>query len=427
MTQLLKARQGIVTPEMEQVAGAERRSPEYIRQGIAEGTIIITRNNRHPNANTMGIGKGLRTKVNANIGTSGDHADIEEDMQKLEVAIAAGADTVMDLSVGGPVAEVLGEVLARSTVPVGTVPIYQAALYSRQRGKSFVELDADEILETIEQHASAGVDFITVHCTVTQESVARLKKHARILDIVSRGGALMLEWMAFNKRENPLYEHFDRLLSIAGKYDMSLSLGDGMRPGCLADATDRGQVQELILQGELVERCWEAGVQVMCEGPGHVPLDQIEANMVLQKRLCRGAPFYVLGPLVTDIAPGYDHITAAIGGALAALAGADFLCYVTPSEHLRLPTVEDVKEGVIASRIAAHAADVARGVPGAIERDNAMARCRKELDWEGQIALAIDPEKARALRDSSRPADSEVCTMCGEFCAIKVTRKATSM
>ncbi len=427
MTQLLKARQGVITTEMEQVAEAERRSPEYIKQGIAEGSIIITRNNRHPNADTLAIGKGLRTKVNANIGTSGDHADIKEDMQKLEVAIAAGADTVMDLSVGGPVADVLGEVLARSTVPVGTVPIYQAALYARQRGKSFVELEADEIFETIEQHASAGVDFVTVHCTVTQESVARLKKHARILDIVSRGGALMLEWMAFNKKENPLYEHFDRLLSIAKKYDMSLSLGDGMRPGCLADATDRGQVQELILQGELVERCWEAGVQVMCEGPGHVPLDQIEANMVLQKRLCRGAPFYVLGPLVTDIAPGYDHITAAIGGALAALAGADFLCYVTPSEHLRLPTVEDVREGVIASRIAAHAADVARGVPGAIERDNAMARCRKKLDWEGQIALAIDPEKARALRESSRPADSEVCTMCGEFCAIKVTRKATSM
>jgi phosphomethylpyrimidine synthase len=318
------------------------------------------------------------------------------------------------------------EVLARSTVPVGTVPIYQAALHARLREKAFVELDSDEIFETIEQHAAEGVDFATVHCTVTQESVARLKKHTRILDIVSRGGALMLEWMAFNKKENPLYEHFDRLLSIAKKHDMSLSLGDGMRPGCLADATDRGQIQELILQGELVELCWDAGVQVMCEGPGHVPLDQIAANMILQKRLCRGAPFYVLGPLVTDIAPGYDHITSAIGGAIAALAGADYLCYVTPSEHLRLPTVEDVREGVIASRIAAHAADIARGLPGAIDRDNAMARCRKQLDWDGQIALAIDPERARSLRESSRPADSEVCTMCGEFCAIKVTREATA-
>jgi phosphomethylpyrimidine synthase len=426
MTQFLKAKQGVITPEMEEVARAERVSAERIREGIAEGRIIITRNRQHTNANPLGIGKGLRTKVNANIGTSGDHADVAEELQKLEVAVAAGADTVMDLSVGGPVDEVRREVLARSSVPVGTVPIYQAALGARQKEKSFVELDSDEIFETIEQHASDGVDFVTVHCTVTRESVARLKKHARLLDIVSRGGALMFEWMNFNKQENPLYEHFDRLLSIAGKYDMSLSLGDGMRPGCLADATDRGQVQELILQGELVERCWEAGVQVMCEGPGHVPLDQIEANMILQKRLCRGAPFYVLGPLVTDIAPGYDHITGAIGGALAALAGADYLCYVTPSEHLRLPTVEDVRAGVIASRIAAHAADVARGVPGAIERDNAMARCRKNLDWQGQIALALDPERARELRESSRPADSEVCTMCGEFCAIKVTRKATS-
>jgi len=426
MTQLLKAKQGVITPEMEEVARSERVSAERIREGLAEGSIIITRNRRHTNANPLGIGKGLRTKVNANIGTSGDHADIAEELQKLEVAVAAGADTVMDLSVGGPVDEVRREVLARSSVPVGTVPIYQAALGARQKEKAFVELDSDEIFETIEQHASDGVDFVTVHCTVTRESVARLKKHARLLDIVSRGGALMFEWMNFNKQENPLYEHFDRLLSIAGKYDMSLSLGDGMRPGCLADATDRGQVQELILQGELVERCWEAGVQVMCEGPGHVPLDQIEANMILQKRLCRGAPFYVLGPLVTDIAPGYDHITGAIGGALAALAGADYLCYVTPSEHLRLPTVEDVRAGVIASRIAAHAADVARGVPGAIECDNAMARCRKNLDWEGQIALALDPERARELRESSRPADSEVCTMCGEFCAIKVTRKATS-
>jgi phosphomethylpyrimidine synthase len=426
MTQYLKAREGVITPEMEQAAGDEKRSPEYIRQGIADGTIIITQNVRHKTANPLAIGKGLRTKVNASIGTSGDHADIEEELQKLDVAIAAGADTVMDLSIGGPVDEVRREVLARSTVPIGTVPLYQAALDARKRNKSFVELTADEIFESMEKHATDGVDFITVHCTVTQESVARLKKHRRELDIVSRGGALMLEWMAYNKTENPLYEYFDRLLSMAKECDMSLSLGDGMRPGCLADATDRGQIQELILQGELVERCREAGVQVMCEGPGHVPLDQIEANMILQKRLCGGAPFYVLGPLVTDIAPGYDHITGAIGGAIAAMAGADYLCYVTPSEHLRLPSVDDVREGVIASRIAAHAADIARGIPGAIERDNAMARCRKKLDWDGQIALALDPERARALRESSQPEDSEVCSMCGEFCAIKVTRKATS-
>ncbi len=426
MTQLLKAKQGVTTPEMEQVARDENRSPEYIRDGIAEGSIIITRNVGHTNARPLAIGKGLSVKVNANIGTSGDHIDLDEELKKLDVAIAAGADTVMDLSIGGPVDKVREEVLARSTVPIGTVPIYQAALDARKRGKSFVELDADEMFEAVEKHAADGVDFLTVHCTVTQESVARLKKHTRILDIVSRGGALILEWMAYNKTENPLYAHFDRLLAIARECDMALSLGDGMRPGCLADATDRGQIQELILQGELVERCREAGVQVMCEGPGHVPLDQIAANMILQKRLCDGAPFYVLGPLVTDIAPGYDHITGAIGGAVAALAGADYLCYVTPSEHLRLPTVEDVKEGVIASRIAAHAADVARGVAGAIERDDAMARCRKQLDWEGQIALALDPERARALRESSRPQDSEVCSMCGEFCAIKVTREATA-
>jgi phosphomethylpyrimidine synthase len=427
MTQLLKAREGVVTLEMQHVAQTEKLEPEYIRQGIADGSIIITRNDHHRDANPLGIGGRLTTKVNANIGTSGDHADIAEELQKLEVAIAAGADTVMDLSVGGPVDKTRREIIAHSSIPVGTVPIYQAALSARLSGKSFVELDADEIFETIEQHANDGVDFVTVHCTVTQESVARLKKHKRILDIVSRGGALMFEWMAFNKKENPLYEHFDRLLAIAKKCDMSLSLGDGMRPGCLADATDRGQIQELILQGELVERCWEAGVQVMCEGPGHVPLDQIEANMILQKRLCHGAPFYVLGPLVTDIAPGYDHITSAIGGAIAAMAGANFLCYVTPSEHLRLPSIEDVKEGVIASRIAAHAADIARGLPGAMDRDNAMARCRKKLDWEGQIALAIDPVRARALRDSRHAADTEVCTMCGEFCAIKITQKALTM
>ena len=426
MTQYLKAKQGVITPEMEQAAKDERRSPEFIRDGIAEGVIIITQNVRHKTAKPLAIGKGLRTKVNANIGTSGDHINLGEELEKLAVAISVGADTVMDLSIGGPVDEVRKRVLEESTVPVGTVPLYQAALDARKRGKSFVELNADEIFEGIEKHAAEGVDFVTVHCTVTQESVARLKKHPRILDIVSRGGALMLEWMAYNKTENPLYEQFDRMLEIAKECDMSISLGDGMRPGCIADATDRGQIQELILQGELVDRCREAGVQVMCEGPGHVPLDQIEANMILQKRLCGGAPFYVLGPLVTDIAPGYDHITGAIGGAIAAMAGADYLCYVTPSEHLRLPSVDDVREGVIASRIAAHAADIARGIPGAVERDNEMARCRKKLDWEGQIALALDPERARKLRESSRPEDSEVCSMCGEFCAIKVARKAAA-
>jgi len=424
MTQLLKAKQGVITSEMEEVARAERVSAERIREGLAEGSIIITRNRRHTNANPLGIGKGLRTKVNANIGTSGDHADIAEELQKLEVAVAAGADTVMDLSVGGPVDEVRREVLARSAVPVGTVPIYQAALGARQKEKSFVELDSDEIFETIEQHASDGVDFVTVHCTVTRESVARLKKHARLLDIVSRGGALMFEWMNFNKQENPLYEHFDRLLSIAGKYDMSLSLGDGMRPGCLADATDRGQVQELILQGELVERCWEAGVQVMCEGPGHVPLDQIEANVELQKSVCHGAPFYVLGPLVTDASPGYDHIAGAIGGAIAAWHGADFLCYVTPAEHLRLPDIEDVRQGVVASRIAAHAADIVKNIPSAIKRDRDISKARARRDWKKQFELSLYPEVPRKAREGSRPKEADVCTMCSEYCSIKITEKS---
>ncbi|PIU86529.1 MAG: phosphomethylpyrimidine synthase, partial [Deltaproteobacteria bacterium CG06_land_8_20_14_3_00_44_19] len=370
------------------------------------------------------IGKGLRTKINANIGTSNDHIDVSEELEKMRVAIKAGADTIMDLSTGGEVDEIRKEIIRESSVPIGTVPIYQAAVETVQKKKeSIVHMTVEDIFKVIEKHAEDGIDFITVHCGVTRESVGRLKREGRLMDIVSRGGAFLVEWMAYNNKENPLFEHFDRLLDIARAYDVTLSLGDGLRPGCLADATDRGQVQELVILGELTERAWAVDVQVMIEGPGHVPINQIEANVLLEKRLCHGAPFYVLGPLVTDLAPGYDHITSAIGGAIAASAGADFLCYVTPSEHLGLPSVDDVREGVVASKIAAHAADIAKGIKGAIEEDNRMAMSRKKLDWESQINLALDPEKARRIRNSRKPEDSDVCTMCGEFCAIKIASR----
>ncbi|MEK6539336.1 MAG: phosphomethylpyrimidine synthase ThiC [Deltaproteobacteria bacterium] len=419
MTQLENARNNIITNEMKQAALREGVDTNYIRSAIAEGTVIITKNKNHKSIEPLAIGKGLSTKVNANIGTSQDRVSLREELKKLHIAVKAGADAVMDLSTGGPVDEIRRVILKDSPVPIGTVPVYQAAMEAVRKGKSFVELEADELFEIIERHAEDGVDFITVHCGVTQQSVERIRKEGRFMGIVSRGGALTAEWMNFNKKENPLFENYDRLLKIAKKYDMVLSLGDGLRPGCLADATDRGQVEELVILGELAQKAVSEDVQVMIEGPGHVPINQIEANILLQKRLCHGAPFYVLGPLVTDIAPGYDHITSAIGGAIAGTAGADFLCYVTPSEHLRLPTVEDVKEGVIASKIAAHAADIAKGVKGAMSRDIQMAKARKALNWDEQIRLSVDPEKARRLRESSLPSDKEVCTMCGSLCAIK--------
>ena len=418
--QLEQARKGILTPAMEAVASAEKVDAQVILRGIAEGHIIIPRNRNHADIPPCGIGKGLRTKINANIGTSKDHLDSEEELQKLRAAIAAGADTIMDLSTGGPLDDIRREIVSASTVPVGTVPIYQAVIETVRTGTAMVNMSAETLFQVIQKHAEDGVDFITVHCGVTRASAQRLHREGRLMDVVSRGGAFTVEWMAYNKKENPLYEQYDRLLDLAYDYDLTLSLGDGLRPGCLADATDRGQVQELIILGELAARAAARNVQVMIEGPGHVPIHQIVTNIQLQKQLCHGAPFYVLGPLVTDIAPGYDHITSAIGGALAAAAGADFLCYVTPSEHLRLPTIEDVKSGVIASRIAAHAADIAKGVKGALEKDIQMARARKAMDWKSQIRLSVDPELAEKLRSSSQPADKDVCTMCGEFCAIKL-------
>ena len=426
MTQLESARKGIITDKMQAAARAEGVDPEFIRAGIAAGNIIICHNNKHLNGTPLAVGKGLRTKVNANIGSSADDLSIEKELEKARVAVAAGADAIMDLSTGGPVDEIRRAIIAETSACIGTVPLYQAALDAvRNQNKAIVDMTVEDIFAGVLKHAEDGVDFITVHCGVTRATVERMRREGRIMDVVSRGGAFTIEWMAHNNAENPLFEHFDRLLEIVKAFDMTLSLGDGFRPGCLADATDRAQIHELIILGELTQRAQEFGVQVMIEGPGHMPLNQIEANILLQKRLCHGAPFYVLGPLVTDIAPGYDHITSAIGGTIAAAAGADFLCYVTPSEHLRLPSVEDVKEGVIACRIAAHAADIVKGVRGALEKDTEMARCRKKLDWEGQFALAIDPEKARRLRAESGVADHGACTMCGEFCAYKVMDDAT--
>ncbi|HBT46864.1 MAG TPA: phosphomethylpyrimidine synthase [Peptococcaceae bacterium] len=420
MTQLEAARRGKITPEMKRVAEKEGLDPEILRQRVAQGTVVIPANPNHTNLDPCGIGQGLRTKVNANIGTSTAYPDIEEELKKLEAALEAGADAVMDLSTGGDINACRRQVLARSSAAVGTVPIYQVTVEAQKRHGSMVGFTADELFEVIEAQAADGVDFITVHCGVTLEVIERLRREGRVADIVSRGGSFLVGWMLHHGEENPLYAQFDRLLDIARRYDVTLSLGDGLRPGCLADATDRAQVQELLILGELVDRARDAGVQAMVEGPGHIPLNQVEANILLEKRLCRGAPFYVLGPIVTDVAPGYDHITAAIGGAIAAAAGADFICYVTPSEHLGLPTVDDVKEGVIAARIAGHAADLVKGIPGAWEWDRAMAQARKALDWEKQIELALDPVKARHYRSRRNVATAEACSMCGDFCAMRI-------
>lgn len=420
MTQIMAARSGKITPEMIRVAEKEKVAAEFIREGVAAGTIVIPANKNHPRLDPCGIGRGLRTKVNANLGTSSAFPELADELAKLSAALEAGADTIMDLSTAGDLDATRRGILARCPVPLGTVPVYQAAVEAKEKRGSIVAMTAEDLFSVIEKQAADGVDFITVHCGVTLEVIERLKKQGRIADIVSRGGSFLTGWMLHNQRENPLFAHFDRLLEICRRYDVTLSLGDGLRPGCLADAGDRAQIQELIVLGELVDRAREAGVQAMVEGPGHVPLDQVETNIKIQKTLCREAPFYVLGPLVTDVAPGYDHITAAIGGALAAMAGADFLCYVTPSEHLSLPTVEDVREGVIACRLAGHAADLARGIPGAWAWDLEMAKARKALDWPAQIALAIDPQKAKRYRRERNPSEMEACTMCGEFCAMKL-------
>jgi len=419
MTQIINAKKGIITEEMRTAALIEGLPAETIMAGVAEGTITLAKNKLHTSIQPLAIGKGTRTKINANIGTSKDNVDIDVELAKLRAATALGADAVMDLSTGGPINEIRRRLMEESTIAVGTVPIYQAAVEAAERKGSIVEMTGDDLFRVIEEQAMQGVDFVTVHCGVTLETVARLKEQGRLLDVVSRGGAFLVEWMVYHGKQNPLFADFGRLLEISKKYDLVLSLGDGLRPGCIMDATDRAQISELITLGELTEKSWAEGVQVLIEGPGHVPLHEVETNIKIQKALCKNAPFYVLGPLVTDIAPGYDHITSAIGGAIAGMAGADFLCYVTPSEHLRLPDVEDVKEGVVAARIAAHAADVAKGVPGAIDMDIRMAKARKALDWEAQINLSINPERARSLHTPGKGDGSDTCTMCGEFCSIK--------
>jgi phosphomethylpyrimidine synthase len=422
MTQLKLARKGTVSPEIKHVAEKESVETDFIIHGLAAGEIVIPANINHRNLIPCGIGKGLRTKVNANIGTSSDSCDLSTELRKLQTAIEFGADTVMDLSTGGDISAIRRALMRAGTVPVGTVPIYQAGIEAIENRGAIVNMTVDEIFAVIEEHAKDGVDFVTVHCGVTQESLARLKKQGRKTDIVSRGGAFLIGWMLHNDKENPLYQYYDRLLDLALEYDFALSLGDGLRPGCLADATDRAQIQELIILGELVERAREAGVQAMVEGPGHLPLNQIATNVQLEKSLCRGAPFYVLGPLVTDVGAGYDHITGAIGGAIAAAAGADFLCYVTPTEHLCLPGVQDVKEGVIASRIAAHAGDIAKDVKGAQEWDEQMSRARKSLDWKTQAELSLDPELSRQIH-ARIPASGATCSMCGKYCAMAIVEK----
>jgi len=418
-TLIERLRGGELPPVLQKVSEDEPLEAETIASEIVKGTAVLTLNSLREISRPCAIGNGLRTKVNANIGTSGEKVDVDLELEKLRAALEAGADTVMDLSTGGDIDAVRRKVVAESAVPVGTVPIYQAAIEAKDKHGSIVKMRSDEMFEAIERHAADGVDFVTVHCGVTTRALDALEKTGRLADIVSRGGAFLSGWIIYNEKENPLYQEFDRLLEIARRHELTLSLGDGFRPGAVADATDSAQIQELITLGELVSRCREAGVQAMVEGPGHVPLGQVVENVRLAKDICRGAPFYVLGPLVTDVAPGYDHIVAGIGGALAAASGADYLCYVTPREHLGLPGVEDVREGTVVTRIAAHAGDLAKNPEFFMKWDNNMSRARKALKWEKQVELSIDPRRAGGILSECRVSDESGCSMCGEFCAMK--------
>ncbi len=422
MTQVDMANEGKISLEMERAAAAENISAEKLRQLVASGRAVIPKNNRHKFDRVLAIGHGLRTKINANIGTSGPCCGVEQELEKLRAAVAANTDSVMDLSTGADFAEVRRMIFEHSPVMVGAVPIYAVATQLREEGTTLADMDPDVLFRSIETQCAEGLDYITVHCGVTRQVVRRLEHYQRLMPSVSRGGSILMHWMEKNNKENPLYQDFDALLDIAHAYDVTLSLGDGFRPGTVADATDGPQIEELIILGELARRAQARGVQVMIEGPGHVPLNQVVANVVMEKQLCGGAPFYLLGPLTTDIAPGYDHITAAIGGAVAAAAGADFLCYVTPAEHLCIPNAADVRAGVIAARIAGHSADIAKGLPGAIERDRQMSIHRRDLDWEGMMSEALDPDWARARISLS--SDKETCTMCGEFCAVRLSRRS---
>ncbi len=420
MTQLEYAKKNIITGLMRKIAKTEKISPQGLLKNIKAGKVVIPNNKLHKIKRPCAIGKGLSTKVNANIGTSTDKTDIGLELKKLAVAQDSGADTIMDLSVGNNIAATRAAILKKSLIPVGTVPIYAVAVKAQKERGGLLNFSGRDVLEALSQQAKEGVDFFTVHSGVTRKSLASLKKHKRLMGIVSRGGAIIASWMLKHQKENPFYEYFDKILDIAYEYDVTLSLGDGMRPGSVLDATDPAQISELKILGELSRRARARCVQVMIEGPGHVPLDQIKKNILLQKKYCSQAPFYVLGPLVTDVAPGYDHITSAIGGALAASFGADYLCYVTPAEHLRHPSLEDVKEGVIASRIAAHAADIVKYKGRALEWDKKISQARLARNFEKQIALAIDPKKAKLYRKSSLPRESDACTMCGEYCSMKL-------
>lgn len=414
------ARKGIVTPVMQDVLDDEKISEQDLLTGIAKGEIVIPANINHTGIRGIGVGKGLRTKINVNLGVSEDKCSFELEMEKADLAMELKADSIMDLSTSGDTRSFRQKLVKTIPVMIGTVPIYDTLT---RTGKKAKDITLDEWFETVNIHARDGIDFVTIHAGLNLKTLESIKRNHRLMGVVSRGGSILAEWMVKNNRENPFYENFDRLIEICAKNDICISLGDGLRPGALKDSTDAPQIEELITLGELTKRAWEKDVQVIIEGPGHVPLNEIEMNVKLQKKLCHNAPFYVLGPLVTDIAPGYDHVTSAIGGAVAAMHGADFLCYVTPAEHLRLPEIDDVKQGIIAAKIATHAADIAKGMPGAESIDRTMGKHRNDLDWEGQFECAVDPYKAREYRASSAPLEKEVCTMCGDFCAVKRNRE----
>ncbi|MEM2145101.1 MAG: phosphomethylpyrimidine synthase ThiC [Candidatus Jordarchaeaceae archaeon] len=423
-TQIQSARRGVITDEVKKVSEEEEIPVERLLKLIASGRVVITRNLKRENTKPLGIGEGLRTKINANVGSSADYYDADYELKKAKIAIEYGADTIMDLSTGGDIDNIRRKIIKNTDAPLGTVPIYQAGIEASKKKGAIVDMDEDDMFKAVEKHAQDGVDFVTVHVGVTRKTVEILTKRKRIIPMVSRGGTFHAAWIIHNNQENPLYSNFDYLLEIAKEYDLTLSLGDGLRPGCIQDATDELQMQELLTISELVERAREKEIQVIVEGPGHMPIHQIGANVRIQKALCKGAPFYVLGPLVTDLAPGYDHITGAIGGAIAAMEGADFLCYVTPAEHLGLPDEEDVKQGVIASKIAAHAADIAKLGDKASKWDKKMAHARIAIDWEKQYELAFDPKKAKLLHERMEPKEPKSCTMCGQFCAMKIISEA---
>ncbi len=419
-TQMDAARKGIITPQMQAVAAKEKMDPQRLRELVATGQVVIPANKNHSKLDPEGVGTGLRTKINVNLGVSKDCCDIDLELAKAHKAIELKAEAIMDLSCFGKTQTFRKRLIDSSPAMIGTVPMYDAV---GLLDKALKSITVDEFFKVVETHAEDGVDFMTIHCGMNKATAERVKRNKRLTNIVSRGGSLLFAWMEMNHQENPFYEYFDRLLDICVEYDVTLSLGDACRPGSINDATDASQVEELITLGELTKRAWERNVQVMIEGPGHMAINEIAGNMMMQKRLCHGAPFYVLGPLVTDVAPGYDHITSAIGGAIAAANGADFLCYVTPAEHLRLPDMDDMKEGIIAARIAAHAADIAKGLPGARDWDNAMSAARAEVDFPRMIELAMDPEKARRYRESSKPEKEDTCTMCGKMCPMKNMKK----